>query len=271
MQPVITAINNTQTEFNELCLKGGGQHGGPTRKKTLELLRASGRSLNIEAYREIADALKQLPAANPWHVCYAVGLTWGRLARPDPAFFAAAVRSLETFDSDAVAVAAKFPMEKGPNAVRESLHGGWIAFSKVDLDGPLPVDMRGTIRAQAKWLRVVLSEKPRFIGAWNGTALFMAALFANPALAATLVDPEVLLPIGGPISAGLNILHRTHLLAQPPEPKEESESLDFGQIQIINGQFAEIRQGLDDWSLIDVHSGLYMLGTRLPESKNWYP
>jgi hypothetical protein len=264
-------INNTQIEFNALCEKGGGQKGGPTRKKTLELLRASGRALNIEAHNQITEALDLLPGANPWHVCYAVAMNWGRLARADPTFTEAAVGCLESFNAADVATACKFPFEKGPDAVRDSLHGGWIAFSKLALAGPLPTDLPGMVRAQAKWLRVILTEKPRFVGAWNGTALFMVALFANPKLAATMTEPEVLLPIGGPISAGLNILHQAHLLSRPSEPKEESESLDFGQITLINGQFAEVQRGLDDWSLVDVHSGLYMLGTRLPESKAWYP
>jgi hypothetical protein len=272
MTPIIKApINNTQDQFNDLCLKGGGVKGGPARKKTLELLRASGCALDMTAYEQIADALRQNPEANPWHVCYAVAMCWGRLARLDPDFVQAAVASLETFDPAAVATACKFPFEKGPNAVRDSLHGGWIAFSKAGLAGPLPTDIPGLVRAQTKWLRVVLSDKPRFVGAWNGTALFMVALFANPTLAESMVEPEVLLPIGGPITAGLNILHQAHLSVRPPEPKEEDESLDFGQIMLINGQFAEIRRGLADWSLVEVHSGIYMLGTRLPESRAWYP
>jgi hypothetical protein len=28
-------------------------------------------------------------------------------------------------------------------------------------------------------------------------------------------------------------------------------------------------KGLSDWSMIDLHSGLYMLGTRFPLSNQW--
>jgi hypothetical protein len=272
MKPLITKpVNLTQEEFNELCTKGGGQGGGPARKRTLELLRASGRALNVAAYREIAEALAAKPGANPWHVCYAVAMSWGRLARPDPTFFEAASNALVDFDPIEVSTACKFPFEKGPTAVRESIHGGWLAFSKNPLRGPLPSDLAGMVRAQAKWLRVILADKPRFVGAWNGTALFMVALFANPSLAQAMTEPEVLLPIGGPITTGLNILHKANLLSQPAQPREEEESLDYGQIMLINGQFAELQRGLDGWGLIEVHSGLYMLGTRLAESRAWYP
>lgn len=249
----------------------GGQGGGPPRKKTLELLRASGRSLNRGAQEQIKSALDHLPSANPWHVCFAVGMSWGRLAQFDLAFVEAATSCLECYNEDDAADAAKFPMEKGGGAVKESLYGGWLAFDGLDLKGPLPVTLEGMVRAQAKWLRAVLNKKPRFIGAWNGTALFMTALFSNPALARDLIRPDVLLPIGGPITAGLNILHRANLLGRPADERDEEHSLDYGQIMLINGLFEDVRAGLADWNLLEVHSGLYMLGTRLPESRAWYP
>jgi hypothetical protein len=271
MKPFIKAINQTQDEFNILCEKGGGQGGGPARKKALELLRVSGRALNREAYNQATEALRHLPDANPWHVCFAVGMCWGRLAKFDLTFVEAASRCLDAFNADDAAIACKFPYEKGAGAINDTLYGGWVAFDSLRLDGPVPTTMPDMVRAQAKWLRAVLSKKPRFIGAWNSTALFMVALFSNPALSSKLLTPEILLPIGGPITAGLNILYKANLLSRPADDRTEEHSLDYGQIMLINGLFEELQRGLDDWSLLDVHSGLYMLGTRLPESKAWYP
>lgn len=269
--PISKPVNLTQTQFNELCEKGGGVKGGPARKKTLELLRASGRALNREAYDQIGDNLRAFPDANPWHVCYAVALNWGRFAKFDLAFTEAVIRALDGWSEADAKLASGFHYEKGPNAIRESLYGAWITFSQVTLPEDLPTELPALVRAQSRWLRVVLNEKPRFIGGWNATAIFMVALFANKPMSDAMLSPEILLPIGGPITRGLRRLHEGHLLVRPPDPREEDESLDFGQITLVNGQFAELKQGLDDWSFVDVHSGIYMLGTALPESMNWYP
>jgi len=74
-------VNPTQEEFKRLCELGGGTSGGPVHHKVLELLRASGKRLNAVAYRETAEHLKACPGANPWHVCFSVGLCWGHLAK----------------------------------------------------------------------------------------------------------------------------------------------------------------------------------------------
>lgn len=264
-------VNLTQIQFNELCEKGGGVRGGPTRKKTLEVLRASGRALNREAYDQIGDNLRAFPEANPWHICYAVALNWGRFAKFDLVFTEAVIRTLDGWDEAEAKAASTFHYEKGPGAIRESLYGGWLTFSRLDLPDRLPDDLASLVRVQSRWLRVILNDKPRFMGGWNATAIFMVALFANKAMSDSMISPEILLPIGGPITRGLQRLHDGHLLTRPPDPREEDEALDYGQIMLVNGQLAELKQGLDDWSFVDIHSGIYMLGTALPESMGWYP
>lgn len=264
-------VNLTQIQYNELCERGGGVRGGPARKKTLELLRASGRALNQEAYDQIGDNLRAFPDANPWHICFAVALNWGRFAKFDLAFTEAVIRTLEGWDEAQAKAASTFHYEKGPNAIRESLYGGWLTISKLDLPDSLPEDLASLVRVQSRWLRVILNDRPRFMGGWNATAIFMVALFAHKPMSDAMISPEILLPIGGPITRGLRRLHDGHLLTRPPDPREEDEALDYGQIMLVNGQFAELKQGLQDWSFVDVHSGLYMLGTALPESMSWYP
>lgn len=98
----------------------------------------------------------------------------------------------------------------------------------------------------------------------------MTALFAMPALANTLIANDVLLPPGGPISVGLSLLHQAHVIKHPPAIKLDEGEVELGAIAEDNGSFVDVRAGLADWSLIDVHSGLYMLGTRLPQSKQWF-
>ena len=79
-----------------------------------------------------------------------------------------------------------------------------------------------------------------------------------------------MLPPGGPIFAGLKLLHNTGILSKSPAGSElDDASFEPGAIYENNGLFAELCAQLADWSLIDVHSGVYMLGTRHPHSGNW--
>lgn len=136
----------------------------------------------------------------------------------------------------------------------------------------MPSTLKQLERAQERWLSPILnpSERPPYIGAWNATAMFMTALFAQPALAATYVSPPPMLPPGGPIYAGLMLLHRAGFLSRPPAGSElDDASFEPGSIYENNDLFAELCKQLPDWSLIDVHSGVYMLGTRHPHSDTW--
>lgn len=265
-------INGTQEQFHKLCELGGGQKGGPARPKVQQLLKESGQSLNMMAYSETAEHLKEHSKFNPWHVCFAIGLSWGHLAKLDLEFTGAAVRCLENWNDDDLALAKSFHVERGPEPIEHSLIGGYTLFQKVKLPDGLPDNLIQIGRAQERWFSPIQSkDRPRYIGSWNATAMFMVALFAQPHLAKTLTEPVVSLPPGGPIFMALHLLYRTHVLNSPPAGSElDDEAFEPASIFLNNSLFAEIRKGLEGWSLIDVHSGLYMLGTRYLPSKNWF-
>ena len=265
-------INDTQREFNVLCKLGGGVRGGPARTRVQVLLRDSGKSLNELAYTEIERMLTDLPDRNPWHVCFAVGLSWGHLARLEIDFVDAATRALkELYDSD-LKVASSFHYERGPEPIEQSLRGGHVLFERVRLPESLPTTLGALRKCEDAWMRPIANPttRPKYIGNWNATAMFMVALFANPALARTLTTNEVLLPPGGPISAALALLQKSGLVRHPPAAKFDEGEIELGAIAEDNGLFVEVHAGLSDWSLLDVHSGLYMLGTRYPQSDNWF-
>jgi hypothetical protein len=71
------AVNVTQTQFLSLYELGGGPGGGPARSKVQHLLRESGKKLNEFAYEQIGQQIIALTDRNPWHVCFAVGMSWG--------------------------------------------------------------------------------------------------------------------------------------------------------------------------------------------------
>lgn len=246
--PVIpNPTNEIQVRFNELCEQGGGRKGGPVKREVQLLLRDGGRRLNVIGYRDAQQNLHEYSGYNPWHVCFALGLCWGHLARTDVHFVGAAVRLLQAWNSDDLKLARSFQ----------------------------PPQLPGTLKAlsdlQNRWLSPILSaNRPRYIGSWNATAMFTMALFAQPRLAATMTDPGPMLPPGGPVVFGLTLLHRSHLLSRKPEGNALDEADAWpSSLYLNNTLFTEIRSGLDDWSLIDVHSGIYMLGTRSPESNSW--
>jgi hypothetical protein len=269
---ISSPVNGTQRRFNELCTHGGGQGGGPARTRVQALLAESGRALTAVGHREITEHLGHYADHNPWHVCFAVGLCWGRLARLDLDFTGAAVRLIENWNDEDLRLARRFHYERGPNPIEESLRGGHILFGRVVLPSTLPEHLDRYRRAQDRWLGPIIStERPRFIGSWNATAMFMIALFSDIALAAQLTTPVVMLPPGGPIFNALSILHRTHVLSRAPSGSElDDEAFEPGAIYENNALFEEIHRGYTGWNLLDVHSGLYMLGTRLADSDNWF-
>jgi hypothetical protein len=265
-------VNETQRQFNRLCELGGGVGGGPARTRVQALLHRSGAALNVVANDEISSHLAEYHDRNPWHVCFAVGLCWGHLARLELDFTGAAVSLMERWNDDDLRVARRFHYERGPDPIDQSLRGAHILFQRVTLPEELPSTLAPYRRAQERWLSPILSpDRPRYIGSWNATAMFMIALFANTSLAAQLLTPVVMLPPGGPIYNALSILHTAHVLSRPPAGSElDDEAFEPGAIYENNALFEELLRGHAGWNLLDVHSGLYMLGTRLAESNNWF-
>lgn len=271
-RPIAKPLNNTQQVFNDLCEKGGGFKGGPVRSKVLELLCQSGKDLNKLAHSEAAAHLAAFPDANPWHVCFAVGLAWGHLAKFELGFTEAVVHLLADWNDDDLKKAQSFHLERGPTPIHQSLAGAHILFEKVILPKALPTTLEQLGRAQERWLSPIQNPKqrPPYIGAWNATAMFMAALFAQPALAAAQVSPPPMLPPGGPIHAGLNLLYQTGVLSEPASGSAlDDAAFEPGAIYVNNGLFSELCKQRSDWCLIDVHSGVYMLGTCDPRSASW--
>lgn len=265
------ALNETQATFAELCEKGGGPAGGPARTKVQQLLRESGKSLNKFAEGEIKAALALCPTSNPWKVCFAMGLCWGHLAQLENAYIEQAVDYLETGAGASLVAASGYYNERGPTPIEQSLRGGRILFEKVRL----PADLAGTLpsmkQAQDRWLSPILSkDRPPYIGSWNATAMFMIALFAQPGLGDQLKQASVMLPPGGPIFAALSLLHQVGISARPEGSELDDQAFEPGAIFANTGLMADLLKGLDDWDLLDVHSGLYMLGTRDPRSANYF-
>jgi hypothetical protein len=270
--PSLAPVNDTQREYRRLCQLGGGVRGGPARGKVLELLKHSGKSLNAIAYREMAEHFSSFPEANPWHICFSVGLCWGHLAKLDVDFTGAVVGLLANWNDDDLVAARSFSLERGPDPIEQSLRGAYMLFERVILPTELPSDLQQLSRAQDRWLSPILrgQDRPRYIGSWNATAMFMSALFAQPAVASTHLAPPPILPPGGPIFEGLKILHQAGILSRAPAGNAlDDEAFEPGALYENNALFAELIRGSSGWSLLDVHSGVYMLGTRHPHSNHW--
>jgi hypothetical protein len=264
-------VNDAQRRFNELCARGGGVRGGPARPSVQRLLHDNGAKLTAMLQNDITSNLLGFPRANPWHVCFVVGVSWGRLARLEPDFVAAGLRLIEDWNDNDLAIARRFHLERGPEPIEHSLMGGHLLFQDVVLPNRLPDNLNRCRRAQDRWLgRIIGPNRPRFIGSWNATAMFMAVVASDLSLTAALTTPVVMLPPGGPVYNALTILHRTHVLSRPPSGSGlDDEDFEPGAIYENNALLEEIHGGVP-WSLLDVHSGLYMLGTRLAESDSWF-
>lgn len=264
-------INETQRQFAQLCANGGGIKGGPAKSKVLELLRWSGSKLNEGAYDQTREQFEAFPDANPWHVCFAVGLAWGHLAKLETGFTGHVVNVLTDWNAHDLSGACAYHLERGPEPIEKSLMGAHNLFGRVVLPIPLPSTLERLDTAQQRWLSPILSpSRPAYIGSWNATAMFMAALFAQPTLAKTQRKPRPILPPGGPIYAGLKILHDTKIVGREPAGSHlDDEAFEPGALYENNALLTELVDGLSDWSLIDAHSAVYMLGTRDPRSDSW--
>ena len=265
------AINDTQAGFAKLCAMGEGPEGGPERTQVQELLRDHGKRLNKIAYKHAALHFKENADANPWHVCFAIGLAWGNLARNDPQFVRACVRCLGQWNDADLKEAMSFALQHGPDPIEQALVGAHELFAKGKLPQTLPNGLKRLRIAQDQWLTLVASSDVHtYIGPWNATAMFLAALFAQPKLAAALTRPDVLLPDNGPIFGALAMLYRVGILSEPPEVREFDDRSWLEALHVNNDLLHDLLVGMPDCSLLDVHSGLTMLGTRDPRSKHWF-
>lgn len=265
-------INDTQRQFEKLCSLGGGRSGGPARTKVQQLLHESGAKLNVIGRSIITEHLTEFSDVNPWYVCFAVGLSWGHLAKPDIEFTRAAIRALQSADDADVNGAALYYTERGPEPIKQSIRGGHQLFSQVKLPDKLPDDLKKFGRAQERWVSYIISpNRPKYIGSWNATAMFMVALFSKPDLVTEFKSPVVMLPPGGPIFSALKILHQTHILSRSPAGSElDDQDFEPGSIYENNALLEELLKGHSGWNMLDVHSGLYMLGTRFLQSNQWF-
>jgi len=194
------------------------------------------------------------------------------LAAVDFDFTDAAIGCLMKLNDADLKTAAKFHLERGPQPIINSLRGGYSLFGMVQLPRILPTTLVSLGRAQERWLSPILnpSRRPPYIGSWNATAMFMTALFSAPALAATQIEPVPILPPGGPIFAGLSLLNQAGLTTSPPDQADlDGQGFEPGVLYSNNALLAELLRGCTDWSMTDVHSGVYLLGTRHPHSNSW--
>lgn len=265
-------VNETQRRFAQLCAHGGGLKGGPVASKVWELLRRSGQTLNVLGYEAAAEQFDAHPNANPWHVCFAIGLAWGRLAKLEFPFTTHVVNVLSDWNDHDLSGACEYHLERGPEPIEKSLIGAHILFGKVTLPLPLPTTLDQLGTAQQRWLSPILNPTthPPYIGSWNATAMFMAALFAQPSLAKTQRTSTPILPPGGPIFTGLKMLHSAKVLSKAPAGSTlDDAAFEPGALYENNALMVEIVDRQSDWCLLDVHTGVYMLGTRDPRSNDW--
>lgn len=264
--PIQKPVNDWQRRYNELCNLGGGRHGGPARTRVQQLLHDAGQELNEELETYVLDTLETFCDFNPWHVCFAIGVAWGHLAKTEDAFIEPATLLMSDWNDVLLGDARIHFLERGPDPLEQSLRGGHMLFSRGPMPDHIPNDLAALGRVEQRWLdRVIGPQRPPYIGSWNAVAMFMAAVFAHRSLWTELRDETVLLPPGGPIHIALRVLHNDHVTSEPPAGNElDDQAFEPGALYQNQEIMNYLWRGHDEWSVMDVHSGLYRLGTNRP-------
>jgi hypothetical protein len=157
-----------------------------------------------------------------------------------------------------------------------SLKGGYDLFSSIEDKLPkLPTTLHLLIKAQDDWLKEIIrntrNARSIGIGNWNATAMFMVALLLQPDLATSQIEPRPLLPAVGPIDYGLELLARAKLVGKrSAKVGGRGSQFDLGFLQENNSRLADLlKKGGPGWSMMDVHDGVYLLGTKNKLSMNF--
>jgi hypothetical protein len=269
---ISSPLNECQRQFNELCKKGGGRNGGPARTKVQQLLRDEGKLLNGHAYDEVASALDVAARYNPWYIFFALGLCWGEMARYSDRYLLAAVGAIESWNDQDRGEATKHYTQKGHDLLEGSLRSASVVFEQIGSALiTVPDSVQGYDKLQEKWFRRLHLLTPPYVGPWNATALFMVALFAQPDLAKSMKTMRPILPSGGPISRALSLIHQVGVTNHPAQTLQDDYGLGgLAGATADNGTMQELIIGLSDCSMVDMHSGLYMLGSRDPKSDMYF-
>lgn len=267
------AINDIQKEYNSLCDKGGGVGGGPNIQSVYDLIKHAGRKLNNLGHQEITRHLESFPGHNPWHICFAMGLCWGHLAKDELTYMEAALGALDNLNQVDLNTAKSHHYERGSEPVEKSLIGGHQMFADVLLPDTIPNDLNKLRRVQERWLsRILIKSKPKpsYIGSWNATAMFLVAIFSMPKLWDEFIDQIVLMPPNGPVYRALSYLKSGNVIKNKPAGSELDDSaFEPGALYENNSIMAELITPTSGLNMIDVHSGLYMLGTKYRHSNQW--
>lgn len=264
--PINKTVNIFQEKYNELCQLGGGISGGPARSKAQQLLIQAGKQLNDELYNDVTSSISSFPDINPWHICFSIGVVWGHFAQNIPEFIESASTLMSNWNDDLIAEARSYNFERGPETLEHVLMGGYQMFQTVTLPKEIPDTLDKLWKVQQRWLGPIIGNKrPAYIGSWNAAAMFLVALFIHRGLWHKLKDRTVLLPPGGPIHRALRILYQDKVINRKPAGSElDDQAFEPGALYENQELMENLMPNDDDCSVVDVHSGLYMLGTKRP-------
>jgi hypothetical protein len=228
--------------------------------------------LNSNAYSEVASALNTGDECNPWHVFFALGLCWGEMARYSDRYLLAAVGAISSWNDADRGEATKHCTQKGHELLEGSLRSASVVFDQIGTAlSTIPETLEEHNKLQGRWFRRLNALNPSYIGPWNATALFMVALFARPTLAKTMRTLGPILPSGGPISRALNLLYQVGVTNHGAQSLEDDVRFSaLAGATADNGTMQELIVGMGDCSMVDMHSGLYMLGSRDPRSDSYF-
>ena len=252
--------NKWKQRYNELC----GTSGKPPRSHVVELLCEAGRWFNEDVLEtEVQATFEEFNSSNPWHLSFVVGVAWGQYAKKKTSFYEPALKWLSGRDENALSQAKTENKRSEADALGQCLRSGFRIFETMNLPDTIPTSLDELQQLQLKWIdRVPKLGLPQ-IGDWNFSALFMVMLFDESSRWKQLMDTTILLPLGGPVGNFLHTLVADDVIDEGPWSKRAvEEKIDPGKLFLCQKVMEDLLGGREDRSLVDIHSGLYVMGAK---------
>lgn len=263
-------FNMLQTEFATLV-----DRSGDNREILVEglapLLLDAGGDLNANGARQLQEYLTGIPFEDLHIGWFVAGIAWGRDAEDSREFVLSAVQAIKSSKPKDHKRAMRFALAGRHRRLENLLRAGrQIVLQERH---PCPISAIEELNEYQQRLFKALQLLPdvQGIGNWNLGAMFFCAALSDPQWRVEMNKARPRLPMSAPIFHSMEQLYSLRVLSRQPNynPWRPKDSSYPEALYSNNALLEELCQKLGTSRILDIHSGLYLLGTRNVDANSW--